>query len=108
MISTSVAVLEEVFGMPFHAPSLGRLCLTSLLTGQSDSAVWVVLNIILGQTVFFTLNGRLSDIFGRRYFFIYGSVLGFIGTLVSGSAENLNTIIGGVRFDIWKQSHPRC
>ncbi|KAJ9637548.1 hypothetical protein H2204_004697 [Knufia peltigerae] len=75
MISTSVGVLEEVFG-------------------PSTSYIWVVLNIILGQTVFFTVNGRLSDIFGRRYFFIYGSVLGFIGSIISGSAKNLNSILG--------------
>lgn len=44
----------------------------------------------------FTLNGRLSDIFGRRYFFIGGATLGLVGFVISGTAKNLSTIIGGV------------
>jgi MFS family permease len=55
-----------------------------------------LLNVVLGQTVIFTLNGRLSDIFGRRYFFIGGATFGLIGFVISGSAKNLSTIIGGV------------
>ena len=68
----------------------------NLFTGPSPSVTWVLLNIVLGQTVIFTLNGRLSDIFGRRYFFIGGATLGVIGYVISGSAKSLSTIIGGV------------
>lgn len=47
----------------------------------------------------FPIMGRLSDIFGRRWFFIGAYLLAFIGYLVAGRAKSLNTVIGGV-------SHP--
>jgi MFS family permease len=37
----------------------------------------------------------LSDIFGRRYFFIVGAFLAMMGTLISGLAVNVNMLIVG-------------
>ena len=51
---------------------------------------------ILGTTATYTLQGRLSDIFGRRYFFLGGAAFAFIGFIVSGTANSLGAIIGGV------------
>lgn len=73
-----------------------RRSIIDLLTGPDPDVAWVLLTVVLGQTVVFTLNGRLSDIFGRRYFFIGGASLGLIGFVISGSAKDLSTIIGGV------------
>ena len=42
-----------------------------------------------------TIIGRLSDIFGRRYFFIVGAFLAMIGTLISALAINVNMLIVG-------------
>jgi MFS family permease len=42
-----------------------------------------------------TIVGRLSDIFGRRYFFIIGALMALIGTLISGLAVNVNMLIVG-------------
>jgi MFS family permease len=42
-----------------------------------------------------TLVGRLSDIFGRRYFLIVGQTIGFIGALICATAKNIPTLIGG-------------
>jgi len=39
--------------------------------------------------------GRLSDIFGRRYFLIVGAFIAMLGTLVSGLAVNVNMLIIG-------------
>ncbi|KIV81319.1 hypothetical protein PV11_03511 [Exophiala sideris] len=39
--------------------------------------------------------GRMSDIFGRRYFFLGGNVLGLIGFIVCATARNVQAIIGG-------------
>jgi len=38
--------------------------------------------------------GRLSDIFGRRWFFIGCSLLATIGCVVGGTAKNVNSLIG--------------
>lgn len=77
-----------------------RRCKFDLLIGPDPDVAWVLLTVVLGQTVVFTLNGRLSDIFGRRYFFIGGASLGVIGFVISGSAKNLSTVIGGVSQNI--------
>ncbi|KAF2112843.1 siderophore iron transporter [Lophiotrema nucula] len=45
-----------------------------------------------------TLVGRLSDIFGRRWFMIAGSVLGIIGSIICVTAQNIDTILGGTVF----------
>lgn len=41
------------------------------------------------------LVGRLSDIFGRRWFFITGGILGLIGCIICAVAQNIGTVIGG-------------
>jgi MFS family permease len=45
-----------------------------------------------------TLVGRLSDIFGRRWFMIGGSILGIIGSIINATAGDINTILGGTVF----------
>lgn len=47
----------------------------------------------LGTVVGFTLVGRLSDIFGRRWFFIGASVLGLVGNIIGASAQSINILI---------------
>lgn len=42
-----------------------------------------------------TLVGRLSDIFGRRYFLIGGQTFGLIGALICATAKNIPTVIAG-------------
>lgn len=41
------------------------------------------------------LAGRLSDIFGRRWFFIIGSCIGLIGSIVGGTSSSLEQLIAG-------------
>ena len=45
-----------------------------------------------------TLVGRLSDIFGRRWFMIVGCSLGILGSIINATAHNIPTIIGGTVF----------
>lgn len=121
-MATTVPIIAQVFGKtpdgiavgakdhfqdppPFSVNGTRTNALYRTL-GPSSSAIWVLLNIVLGQTVVFTLNGRLSDIFGRRYFFIGGAALGVIGFVISGSANNLSTIIGGVSHYSYTVSRP--
>jgi len=47
----------------------------------------------LSSSVAYTLIGRLSDIFGRRWFFIVFNTLGLIGAIVGATANNVNTLI---------------
>ncbi|KAI9696209.1 MAG: hypothetical protein M1836_005762 [Candelina mexicana] len=39
--------------------------------------------------------GRLSDLFGRRYFLIIGQILGLIGSTIAATATSIPRLIGG-------------
>jgi MFS family permease len=63
--------------------------------GPSPNITWVALAYTLGLSVGFLVVGRLSDIFGRRWFFIIGNSFALIGAIVSATASHVNSIIGG-------------
>ena len=63
--------------------------------GPSDNITWVALAYTLGLAVGFLIVGRLSDIFGRRWFFIIGNSFALIGAIMGATAQKVNTIIGG-------------
>jgi len=46
-------------------------------------------------SIFLTLIGRISDIFGRRWVFAGGSILGCIGSIICVCATNIPMLIGG-------------
>lgn len=66
--------------------------------GPSPSYVWVPLAWVLMSSVGFTLVGRLSDIFGRRYFFAGCSALGTIGCIIGCTANSINQLIAASVF----------
>jgi MFS family permease len=64
--------------------------------GPSKDIIWVLLVFVLCQTVTFTVVGRMSDLFGRRWFFIGGNLLALVGYLICSRAHSINMLIGGV------------
>ncbi|KAF2007579.1 MFS general substrate transporter [Amniculicola lignicola CBS 123094] len=56
---------------------------------------WISLVYNAVLAVFLSPVGRLSDIFGRRYFFVGGGVVGIIGSIVCATAKDIPTLIGG-------------
>ena len=63
--------------------------------GPSANVVWVILAWTLCLAVGYTLVGRLSDIFGRRWFFIGASVLATVGCIIGATAKSIYPLIGG-------------
>jgi len=49
----------------------------------------------LPGAMFVTVGGRLSDIFGRRYFFIAGAIILIIGSIVSATGQSISQMIAG-------------
>ena len=48
-----------------------------------------------------SIGGRLSDIFGRRYFMLSGAFISFIGTIVGATGQSIGQMIAsGVLFGI--------
>jgi MFS family permease len=71
------------------------------LIGPSTMISWVSVGRTLGVTVGYTLIGRLSDIFGRRWFFIAGNGVAIIGIIIAASAMSVvQLIVGAVIYGI--------
>jgi MFS family permease len=49
---------------------------------------------LLSQSVILLIVGRLSDVFGRRWFFIICSLIGIVSSIPGATAENINQLIG--------------
>ncbi|TRX95059.1 hypothetical protein FHL15_004144 [Xylaria flabelliformis] len=63
--------------------------------GPSPYISWVNIGRTLALSFTYTILGRLSDLFGRRWFFIIGNVVALVGIIVCSTAQNINTLIVG-------------
>ncbi|KAL3584578.1 hypothetical protein FPOAC2_14358 [Fusarium poae] len=61
--------------------------------GPSPNSLWITTAISLTQSVALPLYGRLSDIFGRRWFFIGGNILVLAAMLIGSQAKSVNMAI---------------
>ncbi|EXJ77068.1 hypothetical protein A1O3_10226 [Capronia epimyces CBS 606.96] len=66
--------------------------------GNNVNILWVPCVYTLATSVGLLLFGRLTDLFGRRWFFIGGSLLAVIGSVVSSRAQDVATLIAGMLF----------
>jgi MFS family permease len=56
---------------------------------------WINIARTLALSFTYTILGRLSDLFGRRWFFIGGNVVALLGIIVCATATNINSMIVG-------------
>ncbi|KAI2620469.1 trichothecene efflux pump [Hypoxylon sp. NC1633] len=63
--------------------------------GPSPYIVWVNIARTLALSFTYTILGRLSDLFGRRWFFIGGNVVALVGIIICSAAQNVNGLIIG-------------
>ncbi|KAI0466669.1 fungal trichothecene efflux pump [Xylaria cf. heliscus] len=63
--------------------------------GPSPYISWVNIGRTLALSFTYTILGRLSDLFGRRWFFIIGNIVALVGIVVCSTAQNINTLIVG-------------
>jgi EmrB/QacA subfamily drug resistance transporter len=62
------------------------------LSGLSAYA-WVFSAYILAQTVAMPVFGKLSDLYGRKRFFLLGLVIFLVGSVLSGASQNITQLI---------------
>ncbi|KAK6369603.1 hypothetical protein LTS17_009509 [Exophiala oligosperma] len=62
--------------------------------GPDSSYFWIGVVNTLTLAAGFTLVGRLTDTFGRRWFVVGGNILALIGTIVASRAMTVKTLIG--------------
>jgi EmrB/QacA subfamily drug resistance transporter len=55
---------------------------------------WVFSSFVIVQTVVIPIFGKLSDIYGRKRFFLLGLVVFMVGSALSGAAQNIYELIG--------------
>lgn len=92
MAAIGLSLMGSVGGFALAAPILGFI---NADIGPDPNITWVPLVFPLGLAVGLTLVGRLSDLFGRRWFFTGGQALGCIGAIVCATAKSVPTLIGG-------------
>ncbi|KAL6404285.1 fungal trichothecene efflux pump [Ilyonectria robusta] len=99
----SVRFIGAMAGFCFSALSayIFLILPTNVLTyinaeiGPSNYIAWVNIARTLALSFTYTILGRLSDLFGRRWFFIGGNVVALIGIIICACANNVNTLIVG-------------
>ncbi|KAF2808136.1 trichothecene efflux pump, partial [Mytilinidion resinicola] len=63
--------------------------------GPSTSFAWLSTSQVLPVATLGPMAGRLSDIFGRRNFILFGNLCGLIGCAICATANNIPVAIGG-------------
>jgi EmrB/QacA subfamily drug resistance transporter len=58
-----------------------------------DRYTWVVTAYLLASTTMIPIVGKLSDQFGRKWFFVIGVILFLIGSALSGAAQTMDQLI---------------
>ena len=61
--------------------------------GGFDRYTWVTTAYIVASTIAVPIVGRLSDIFGRKIFYLLGLILFLVGSFAAGAAETMNQLI---------------
>jgi EmrB/QacA subfamily drug resistance transporter len=61
--------------------------------GGLEHYAWVVTAYLLASTVSIPIWGKLSDIYGRRTFFILGMVIFLVGSALAGTSQNMTQLI---------------
>ena len=63
--------------------------------GPDPRYTWITISWNLGGAMLVTIGGRLSDLFGRRYFFIAGAAILIIGSIISATGQSIDQMIAG-------------
>jgi EmrB/QacA subfamily drug resistance transporter len=61
--------------------------------GGLEHYAWVATSYLLASTVTIPIYGKLSDIYGRRIFFILGMVIFLAGSALSGTSQDMTQLI---------------
>ncbi|KAF2499906.1 fungal trichothecene efflux pump [Lophium mytilinum] len=93
----AVAFMAQGLYLGYILPANTITIINADLGPDPNYALIPVIKTLCGG-VGLTLVGRLSDIFGRRWFMITGAILGIIGSCINGTAKDINTILGGTVF----------
>lgn len=61
--------------------------------GGLDKLSWVFTAFMLSSTITVPIYGKLSDLYGRKYFYMGGIIIFVLGTMLSGISQNMIQLI---------------
>ena len=61
--------------------------------GGFDRFSWVTTSYLVASTAIIPIVGKLSDIYGRRAFFLFGIVVFVVGSILAGFSADMNQLI---------------
>lgn len=61
--------------------------------GGLDMLSWVFTAYMLGSTASVPIYGKLSDIYGRKWFYIGGIIIFVVGSILSGASQSMTQLI---------------
>jgi MFS family permease len=93
-----VSILALSYGISFWiVPSLSSVgASVGAQLGDATQAAWYISTYTMTVTLAFMVCGANSDLFGRRWFIIFGNVLLFIGFIVGGTAKTNKAMIAAL------------
>lgn len=94
-LSIGLGLFSGVAGYGLTAPVLS---LINKELGPSKDIIWVAFIYSLLLAVGFTLFGRFTDIFGRRWCCIGGACFGLLGSILGATANSIGQLIAGAAF----------
>src|SRR5215469_18781189 len=87
LIALMLTLLLEALDQTIVGTALPRI--VGQLQGF-DRYTWVVTAYLLASTTMIPVVGKLSDQFGRKWFFVVGVLLFLTGSALSGAAQTMN------------------
>ncbi|HEY6736414.1 MAG TPA: MDR family MFS transporter [Candidatus Saccharimonadia bacterium] len=90
MIGVILAMLLAALDQTIVGTALPRIATEF---GAADHLIWVVTAYMLASTVTVPIYGKLSDLFGRKWFFFWGIVIFLVASMLSGQAHNMPELI---------------
>ncbi|OAG42681.1 hypothetical protein AYO21_02964 [Fonsecaea monophora] len=92
MALIALSITYEACLFAFIVPTSVLLTINADI-GPSNNIGWVATAWQLANAVLQAIAGRLSDIFGRRKFLIFGNLVALVGTIVASRAQSVGTLI---------------
>ncbi len=90
MIGVILAMLLAALDQTIVGTALPRIVRE---LGGVDHLTWVVTAYLLASTVTVPIYGKLSDLYGRKWFFFSGIVIFLIGSMLCGLSQNMAQLI---------------
>jgi EmrB/QacA subfamily drug resistance transporter len=90
MIGVMLAMLLAALDQTIVGTALPRIVRE---LGGADHLTWVVTAYMLASTVTVPIYGKLSDLYGRKWFFFSGILVFLFGSILCGLSQNMTQLI---------------